>query len=96
MAKSFSILRNRLSEQAQQKVSQKVQFALQELRQKRGVSQEKLAESLNMKQANVSRLEHRSDMYVSTLRNYINAMGGKLSLLAEFPEGSVRINQFEE
>jgi hypothetical protein len=35
-------------------------------------------------------------MYVSTLREFINAMGGELEITARFPDGSVRINQFEE
>lgn len=69
---------------------------LQELRQARKISQESLAETLNTKQANISRLERRKDMHVSTLRNYIKAMGGELELTAKFPEGRVRINQFND
>ena len=55
-----------------------------------------LAEQLNLEQPAVSKLERRTDMYVSTLRKYIEAMGGELEIIAHFPEGNVRINQFEE
>ena len=44
----------------------------------------------------MSKMERRADMYVSTLRNYIEAMGGELEIIASFPQGKVRINQFKE
>ena len=58
------------------------------------MSQEELAHILSTKQANISRIERRTDMYISTLRHYIEAMGGQLEILARFPEGIVEINQF--
>ena len=70
------------------------QMALQEIRQGKGLSQEEVAEALETKQANVSRLERRGDMRISTLSNYIEAMGGSLQIIARFPEGDVSINQF--
>jgi hypothetical protein len=54
-----------------------------------------LAQTLTVDQSAVSKLEHRTDMYVSTLRRCIAAMGGQLEIRAIFPEGSVRISQFE-
>ncbi|MEW6663989.1 MAG: XRE family transcriptional regulator [Thermodesulfobacteriota bacterium] len=69
---------------------------LHELRRARSMSQEQLAKSLSVKQAAVSKLEQRTDMYISTLRNVIKAMGGDLDIIARFPEGSVQITQFEE
>lgn len=72
------------------------EMPLNELRAARKLTQEKLAENLNVKQAAVSKLERRTDMYVSTLREFISAMGGELEITARFPDGSVRINQFEE
>ncbi|MCX7123176.1 MAG: XRE family transcriptional regulator [Gammaproteobacteria bacterium] len=69
---------------------------LQELRQARSLSQERLAKLLDTKQANISRIEKRADMYISTLRSYVQAMGGELQIIAHFPEGNVRINQFQE
>ena len=71
------------------------EMPLQELRQAHQMSQERLAELLSTKQANVSRIERRTDMYISTLRSYIEAMGGELDIVARFPDGEVHINQFE-
>ncbi len=72
------------------------QLPLWELRQARELTQGKLATLLDRKQAAVSRLERRTDMYVSTLRNYIEAMGGRLRIVAQFEDGSVEIDQFAE
>ena len=72
------------------------EMPLQELRHAREQSQEALAKELGGSQASVSKMERRADMYVSTLRNYIEAMGGELEIIASFPEGKVRINQFKE
>jgi hypothetical protein len=70
-------------------------MSLPELRQTRNVSQENLAASMNKKQPNLSKMERSSDMYVSTLCKFIKAMGGNLEIIAHFPDGKVRINQFE-
>lgn len=67
---------------------------LHELRRARELSQEQLAETLGEKQPSISKLEQRTDMYISTLRRYIRAMGGDLDIVARFPEGNVRISQF--
>ena len=56
----------------------------------------KLVAALHVNQAAISKLERRTDMYVSTLRKYIEAMGGELEIRAVFGDGVVRINQFEE
>jgi hypothetical protein len=56
---------------------------------------QELARALNVDQSAVSKLEHRTDMYVSTLRRCIAAMGGELEIRATFPQGTVRIDQFE-
>lgn len=101
MARSFSELRAKMSPNAQQK-SQKIaaemlaQMPLTELRHARQLSQEQLAEVLNVKQGSISKLERRTDMYISTLRNFIRAMGGDLEIVAHFPDGDVKINQFEK
>ena len=101
MSKAFKILRDKMSKKAQKSASEKTaqflsEMPLQELRQALHLSQERLAELLETKQANVSRMERRTDMYISTLRSYIEAMGGKLDIVAKFPEGSVHINQFKD
>lgn len=67
---------------------------LAQLREEHG-SVVTIAERLNIDQPNVSRLENRSDVRVSTLADYVAALGGRLEILAVFPEGTVRINQFE-
>jgi len=71
-------------------------MALDELRTARELTQERLAETLGIKQATVSKIERQSDMYVSTLAKFIEAMGGTLEIRARFPEGSVRIKQFSD
>jgi len=64
---------------------------ISEIRQERGMSQETLSEQLNVKQATYSKLERRADVKVSSLRQVIEAMGGKLLLQAVFPDsGEVR------
>ena len=71
-------------------------FPLHALRTARSMTQENLARTLGVNQAAVSKMERRADMYVSTLREFISAMGGELEITARFPEGSVRISQFED
>jgi len=68
---------------------------LAELRQAQALTQTTLAELLATSQGEVSTIEQRTDMYVSTLRRYIEAMGGELDIVARFPDGDVRITQFE-
>jgi ribosome-binding protein aMBF1 (putative translation factor) len=72
------------------------EMPLEELRAARELTQEQLAQSLGVKQAFISKIEHRTDMYVTTLAKFIEAMGGKLEIRAVFPDGSVRITHFGE
>jgi len=60
-------------------------LTLQELRKARVLTQERLAGILNVRQENISRLEKRSDLMLSTLKSYVSAMGGELKLVVEFP-----------
>ena len=62
------------------------EMTLQELRRARAMTQVNLAKSLGVAQKQVSQIEKRTDMHISTLRRSIEAMGGKLSLIAEFPD----------
>lgn len=99
MAKSFKTLRERMTPESKARARAKTicmmkDMALNELRSARDLTQGALAEQLNLEQPAVSKLERRTDMYVSTLRKYIEAMGGELEIIAHFPEGNVRINQF--
>jgi transcriptional regulator with XRE-family HTH domain len=65
---------------------------LYQLRNAREMTQTRLAEVLEMDQGNISKLEKRTDMYLSTLRSYIEAMGGALEIRAVFPDGVVKID----
>jgi len=101
MAKSYSNLRAKMAPEARAQAEAQTrqimkEMPLQELRQARKISQEQMARTLHTNQSNVSRIEKRTDMYLSTLRSVIKAMGGDLEVVARFPDGSVRINQFEE
>ena len=69
---------------------------LHELRQARAMTQKAIGEALNVNQPAVAKLERRADMYVSNLRAYIEAMGGKLNIVAEFPQGAVTITNFAD
>ncbi|MEZ2228276.1 transcriptional regulator [Microcoleus sp.] len=62
------------------------EMTLQDLRKARKFTQIRMAELLNMRQENVSRLERRADLLVSTLQSYIAAMGGELSFVVEFKD----------
>lgn len=62
------------------------EMTLRELRRARELTQVSLAKTLGITQDSVSRLEQRADLLLSTLRKSVEAMGGKLSLVAEFPD----------
>jgi len=63
------------------------EFALRELRQAREMTQDEVARKLGGRQVYVSRLESRADMKLSTLREYVDALGGRLELVVSFPKG---------
>jgi DNA-binding XRE family transcriptional regulator len=67
---------------------------LRELRQIAGKAQADVASVLNIKQPSVSKIENQADMYLSTLRSYVEAIGGQLELVVKLPKrGAVRIHQ---
>ena len=76
------------------KVKLLADMPLHELRRARALTQQDLAETLKVNQPAVAKLEQRADMYVSSLRSYVEAVGGRLKIIAEFPEGEVTINNF--
>ncbi len=69
---------------------------LHELRHARAMTRRALCEALHVNQPAVAKLERRTDMYVSNLRAYIEAMGGRLNIIAEFPRGHVSITNFSD
>lgn len=100
MAKPYKELRAKMSGAARTRAKGRANALMQEmplyeLRQAQQLSQEQLARELHVKQANVSKIERRTDMYISTLRTYVEAMGGELEITAKFPDGAVKIKQFE-
>ncbi|HBZ94774.1 MULTISPECIES: XRE family transcriptional regulator [unclassified Pseudomonas] len=101
MAKKFAELRAKMAPEAQARVEAKAQellaeMLLNELRQARGLSQKVLAEVLHVQQPSIAKMEKRTDMYISTLRSHIEAMGGQLDVIARFPDGSVKISNFSD
>jgi transcriptional regulator with XRE-family HTH domain len=76
--------RNKIEARAAELIAE--EMSLRELRRAHKLTQERIAEALGIGQDQVSRLEQRSDLLISTLRSYIEAMGGRLTLIAEFPD----------
>lgn len=100
MAKTFNTLRARMSPEAQARAAARaeamlVEMQLQELRKARHVTQVEVARAMSVEQAAVSKLERREDMYVSTLREYVKALGGELKLVASFPDADIQVHPFE-
>jgi predicted transcriptional regulator len=63
---------------------------------KRDLSQKMLAEVLNVQQPSIAKMQKRTDMYLSTLRSHIEAMGGELDIIAFYPDGAVKISNCAE
>lgn len=92
----FSELRAMMSPEAKAEAraladSDLKKMPLHELRAARHLTQQQLAQSLDMTQAAVSQLEKRTDVYLSTLENFVEAMGGRLEMYAVFPDGKVKL-----
>ena len=101
VTKNFSILREKMSTAAQREIENRVEKALaemplDELRRARGLSQKALAGALHIQQPAIAKIERRADMYISTLRSHIEAMGGALEITAHFPDGAVKISNFSQ
>lgn len=72
------------------------EMPLNALRQARGLSQKMLADVLHVQQPSIAKIEKHTDMYISTLRSHIEAMGGQLEVVAKFLDGTVKISNFSE
>ena len=70
------------------------EMPLRELRQAMALTQQDLADRLQVNQPAVAKLEQRTDMYISSLRSYIESIGGQLRIVASFPAGDVAITNF--
>ena len=101
MTKNWKSVRKDLGPEREARIKARVRdeigrLSLNQLREARSLTQTSLAELLGIPQGGISRLERRTDMYVSTLRNYIRVMGGELKITAVFPNGAVEISQFQD
>ncbi len=99
--RKFRELLDEMPANRRQRVAERVRetiaaMPLDELRRARQMTQAKLARSLGVNQGEVSKIEHRTDLYLSTLSEYVEALGGRLEIRAVFPDREVRITQFEE
>ena len=97
----FSELTEHFTPEQRQRIEKKkaemrAEMALHEVRNARALTQKTIAEALHVKQPAVAKLERRTDMYVSNLRSYIEAAGGRLKIIAEFPECQVAITNFAQ
>src|SRR2546429_9566406 len=95
----FAELRAKVSPERRAEVERRVEIAvaamdLQDLLCDRGITQEELARQMEIGQGNVSRMLRRTNMNVNTLQDAIEAMGGKLEIIAHFPDKDYRIDQF--
>lgn len=99
--RKFRELVKAMPAERQQKIATRVReslasMPLEEVRKARQMTQAKLAGELGVNQGEVSKIEHRTDIYISTLAGYVEALGGKLEIRAIFPDREMRITQFEE
>jgi len=101
LARKFSDLRDKISPAVHaqsERESRRIveEMPLQKLREARHLTQASLANVMGVSQSEVSKIERRTDVYVSTLGSYVEAMGGRLEVSVIFPDGGiVKINQFE-
>jgi hypothetical protein len=92
MSRNVNDIINKLSPAQRKKVETRAaqliaeEMTLQQLRQACKLTQQKVAKSLRIGQEGVSKIEKRSDLLISTLRDFVHAMGGQLSLVVEFPD----------
>jgi len=96
MARNFRELQEKMSPESRARSAARAQamlkeLPLSELREAQHLTQVQLAKRLNIGQDAVSKLEHRADMYLSTLSDFIRAAGGSLELTARFPSGDIHL-----
>lgn len=97
----FAALMEKMPRKRRARIAQTTQalreeMDLAQLREARALSQAALGEILPVEQPAVAKLEKRADMYVSTLRRFIQGMGGELEIVARFPDRAVFIRSFRD
>ena len=100
MSKPFKNLIEKMPVKRQLRIKKKVQIlkdqmALAELRKALELTQGQIADTMRINQAAVSKFEHQSDLYISTLRKILSSMGAELKIIAQFPHADVVITQFD-
>ena len=95
--KSWTKIRGEMPLESQARLDARLEetlasMPLDKMRKARSMTQVAVAERLHVDQGSVSKLEGRTDMYLSTLREYVEALGGTLELRADFPDGSINID----
>jgi len=93
MAKPLSELMQKVSKSVESAATARAaeilaEMDLDEIRKVRHITQNQVAETLQITQPSVAQLEKRTDVYISTLRNYLSSIGAKLELMAIFPDGT--------
>jgi transcriptional regulator with XRE-family HTH domain len=92
----------KLSPEAHRRVAEQVDrtvMRLNALRRARGLTQDTLAEAMDVNQSYIAKLEKQTDVYLSTLRRFVEAMDGELLVVARFPDGEevgVTLNEDDE
>lgn len=97
MARKFSELTKKMSAKDRAEIKARsrkllAELPLERLRSACNLTQTNMAHLLGVNQSAVSKIERRTDMYLSTLRSYVEAMGGSLEIQAVFPEGAVKVD----
>ena len=97
MTRKFSDLTKKMSAKDRAEIKTRsakllAELPLEQLRSARSLTQTNMAHILGVSQSAISKIEKRTDMYLSTLRSYVEAMGGSLEIQAVFPEGAVRVD----
>ena len=101
MARRFSELTKKLSAKDRAEIKARsakllTELPLEQLRSARSLTQTNMAQMLGVNQSAISKIEKRTDMYLSTLRSSVEAMGGSLEIQAIFPDGAVRVDILKE
>jgi DNA-binding XRE family transcriptional regulator len=99
--RNFSELRNKMSPERRARSDARVkemmaEMLLAELRKHSGLTQQEVAETLGISQPGLSKMESQSDMQIGTLDRIVEALGGKLEIIAHMPGGDVVLTQFNK
>ena len=100
MAKAFRELINKMPKERRERIATLTQDLLanlprEELHRARELTQQQVASTLHLSPSEINEIEGETDLYLSTFRRFIQAMGGDLEVVAHFPDGNIRIDAFQ-